>query len=128
LLIHGPIYVLTVDWLDDHMLLKDFRVYKLANEFSLDLGTLCTSKLEERLNNAWLSYEFLECVHEVYEYTSDGPDPNGLRHMLVEAARRNARELMGEDPFKRLIREGGDFAVDFLESIIRADNAITLSP
>jgi hypothetical protein len=110
------------------MLLKDFRVYKLANEFSLNLGTLCTSKLEERLNNAWLSYEFLECVHEVYEYTSDGPDPHGLRPMLVEAARRNARELIGEDSFRRLIREGGDFAVEFLESIIRADNAITLSP
>jgi hypothetical protein len=111
------------------MLLKDFRVYKLANEFYLsDIATLCTSKLEKRLNNAWLSYEFLECVHEVYEYTSDGIDPHHLRYILVEAARRNARELIEEKSFKELIRKGGDFAVDFLENIIRADNAITLSP
>jgi hypothetical protein len=107
------------------MLLKDFRVYKLANDFSLDIGTLCTSKLEERLNNAWLSYEFPECVHEVYECTSDGDDLHRLRYILVGAARRNAPELIEEDPFKRLIRECGDFAVDFLESIIRADNTIS---
>jgi hypothetical protein len=107
------------------MLLKDFRVYKLANDFSLDIGTLCTSKLEERLNNAWLSYEFLEYVHEVYDCTSDGNDLHRLRYILVGAARRNAPELIEEDPFKRLIRECGDFAVDFLESIIRADNTIS---
>jgi hypothetical protein len=107
-----------VNWLDDHVLLKDIRVYELAKKFNLPrLKMHCAYELEKRLSGDWSCDEFVECVHEVYEYTSDG-DPQHLRFVMVEAAKHCARELIENDIFEQLIREGGDFAFEFLKFLI----------
>jgi hypothetical protein len=118
LLVHDSICLLTVNCLDDHALLKDVRVYRLAGEFNMrGLRFRCGDKLEKQLGGDWSDDEFVECIREVYEYTSVD-DTDGLRCAVLETAKHNARELIEEAPFQQLIREGGDFALDFLESII----------
>ncbi|KAH8622012.1 hypothetical protein IG631_23407 [Alternaria alternata] len=41
-----------------------------------------------------------------------------MRSAVVEVAKVHARELGSKDVFKELIREGGDFAVQYLEGAI----------
>ena len=83
--------------------------------FLEDLKALCTSKLQQKLQDLWDSDLFPECVREIYAST---PNSNcAMRSAVVKVAKAHVRELGKKDIFKDLIREGGDFAIDYFESI-----------
>ena len=83
--------------------------------FLEDLKALCTSKLQQKLQVLWDSDLFSECVREIYAST---PNSNcSMRSAVVKVAKTHLRELGKKETFKDLIREGGDFAVDYFESI-----------
>jgi hypothetical protein len=102
---------------DDPALLKDARVYALADMFFLpDLKALCTLKLTDKLHDQWSSESFPDCIREIYESTPQSD--RTMKDAVVRVAKQHARELAEKDIFKDLIREGGDFPVDYLESLI----------
>jgi len=76
---------------------------------------LSTTKIRQKLKNLWACDSFPDCVREVYASTPDGD--RAMRSAVVEVASMHARELSKKAMFKDLIREGGEFAVDFVESI-----------
>jgi hypothetical protein len=83
--------------------------------FLEDVKALSTVKLQLKLQDLWTSDSFPDCVREVYASTPN--TDRGMRSAVVEVARVHASELCCKAIFKELIREGGDFAVDFFESI-----------
>jgi hypothetical protein len=82
--------------------------------------TLCIANLEKRLNNNWSSEEFEECLEELYEHTVYYTE---LMDIMVEAAKRNAHELIQDDSFRAMISGGGYFFVELLESYILVDSS-----
>ncbi|KAF2187414.1 hypothetical protein K469DRAFT_489988, partial [Zopfia rhizophila CBS 207.26] len=102
---------------DDPPLLKDPRVYALADMFFLDdLKALSTAKLQLKLQDLWTSDLFPECIREIYASTPD--NDRAMRAAVVEVASVHVHELGMKAIFKDLIREGGDFAVEYFESTI----------
>jgi hypothetical protein len=87
-----------------------------------DIKALSTAKLQIKLQDLWTSDSFPDCIREIYNST-----PNSdrlIRSAVVEVARVHAGELGCKDIFKDLIYEGGDFAVDFVESITQRKKKI----
>ncbi|KAH5617516.1 hypothetical protein HBI23_255110 [Parastagonospora nodorum] len=102
---------------DDPSLLKEPRVYALADMFFLeDLKALATVKLQQKLQDLWTSDSFPGCIREIYATTRE----NGcaMRSAVVEVATKHVSELGQKIVFKDLIREGGDFTVDYLTSVV----------
>src|SRR4051812_35515765 len=83
--------------------------------FLEDVKALSTAKLQLKLQGLWTSDSFPDCVREIYASTPNSD--RGMRSAVVEVARVHAGELCCKAIFKELIREGGDFAVDFFESV-----------
>lgn len=102
------------------------RVYALADMFFLDgLKDLSTAKLQQRLQCNWNSATFPDCAREVYACTRESD--REIRSAVANAARIHAQQLWNSAGFKDLIREGGDFAVDFAAPAIRSSHS-NLSP
>lgn len=86
--------------------------------FLLDnLKTLCLNKLKEKLSSLWSSEAFPECVREVYSATSSSGC--GMRSAVLQTAVAHARELGDEEAFKDLLREGGDFSLEYVDALTR---------
>jgi len=83
--------------------------------FLEDVKTLSTTKIQKKLQTLWECDSFPDCIREIYASTRD--NDRAMRSAVVEVARVHARELGKKVMFKDLIREGGEFAVDFFESI-----------
>ncbi|OCK74090.1 hypothetical protein K432DRAFT_410158 [Lepidopterella palustris CBS 459.81] len=99
---------------EDPKLFKDPRVYALADMFFLeDLKLLALKKFQEKLKDLWRSNLFPECVREVYRSTYKRD--RAMRSTVVEAAATYVRKLGTKGIFKDLIREGRDFAVDYIQ-------------
>ncbi|KAI0996794.1 hypothetical protein K3495_g11389 [Podosphaera aphanis] len=108
---------------DDPRLLIDVRVYALADKFSIEgLKTLSEIKFEKRIQDCQMDSAFITCVREVYKNTHSADSE--MRHVVVEAITSKSKE-MAKDPFKDgfqqnifrfrlLIREGGDFAEEYM--------------
>lgn len=104
---------------DDPILLKDPRVYVLADMFLLeDLKALSTIKLQEKLKELWMSDSFPECIREIYASISDSKSK--MRLVVVEIATAHAHELGKKEVFNDLLREGGDFAADYVGALTKA--------
>ncbi|KAI1005184.1 hypothetical protein K3495_g3029 [Podosphaera aphanis] len=107
-------------WTDDPHLLKDVRVYALADMFLIEsLKTLAQTRLAKKLECCHLDTPFIDCVREVYKTI---PTMNTKMHSaVVEVAvkqvkilRKNFDDKSASDQqrmsnFGELIREGGDF-------------------
>ncbi|KAH7119540.1 hypothetical protein B0J11DRAFT_582072 [Dendryphion nanum] len=107
---------LSKDFEDDSPLLKDPRVYALADIFFLkDLKTLSTTKLQRKLQDLWTSDSFPECIREVYASTPSSD--RAIRSTVVEVVSVRKLDLGKKAIFKDLIHEGGDFVVDYFERI-----------
>jgi hypothetical protein len=120
LVVYG-VSLLTAELPDGPLLLKDPRVYALADMFFLeDLKALCTVKLQQKLQDLWASDSFPECVREIYASTSDSDQT--MRSAIVEVVKIHVNELGEKAIFKDLIREGGDFTVDCFESVIFSES------
>ncbi|EUC27104.1 hypothetical protein COCCADRAFT_42063 [Bipolaris zeicola 26-R-13] len=57
-----------------------------------------------------------QCIREIYATTPE--NDLGMRSAVVEIAKVHVKALGSKDIFKNLIREGGDFAVQYFESVI----------
>jgi hypothetical protein len=84
--------------------------------FLEDLKALATAKLQQKLQHLWTSDSFPECIREIYATTPESD--RGMRSAVVEVAKKHVKELGKKVEFKDLIHEGGDFAVDFFESVV----------
>jgi hypothetical protein len=84
--------------------------------FLEDVKALATAKLKQRLQTLWTCDSFPDCIREIYASTPDSD--RAMRSAVVKVAKDHARELGKKAIFKDLIHEGGDFAVDFFESIM----------
>jgi hypothetical protein len=84
--------------------------------FLEDLKALATAKLEQKLQELWKSESFPECIREVYATTPESD--RTMRFAVVKIAKDHVRELGKKVAFKDLIHEGGDFAVDYFESVV----------
>ncbi|KAI0997271.1 hypothetical protein K3495_g10914 [Podosphaera aphanis] len=121
---------------DDVELLKHVRVYRLAENFGMeDLKGFAAKKFEAQLKGLpHLSKDtipqYAECVREIFATTKQ-PD-NALRKAVVIVAishsstlqspklGKYSSEVLQLDEFKALLREGGDFVMDYLKSVITA--------
>ncbi|USP81613.1 hypothetical protein yc1106_08887 [Curvularia clavata] len=102
---------------DDPALLKEPRVYALADMFFLkDLKTVTTAKLKKKLLNLWKDDSFADCIREIYATTRDSD--RAMRSAVVEIAKVHAKELVKKPAFTDLIHNGGDFAVQYFESVV----------
>lgn len=96
---------------DDPAMLKDPRVYYLAQIFLLeDLKEIALSKLKHRLKVSWQSEIFPVCVEEVYAVTGC---PSSMRLAVAQIAAGHEKELQKEETFLDLLHAGGNFVVDF---------------
>ncbi|KAF9728662.1 hypothetical protein PMIN04_012955 [Paraphaeosphaeria minitans] len=103
---------------DDPELLRDTRVYALADMLLLgDLKALCVAKFKDKVRNLWNSDSFPDCVQEVYATTSH--DDCNMRLAVLEVATAHARELRDKDIFTDLLREGGEFSVDYVNALTK---------
>jgi hypothetical protein len=102
---------------DDGKLSKHLRVYALANMFCIeDLKTISLNKFRRETSEGWDSNLFLECVWEIYHSTYGYP--RTIRPALVDVAVAHAREIAGKARFEDLVREGGDFVVEYVTRLL----------
>ncbi|KAI9903480.1 hypothetical protein N3K66_000009 [Trichothecium roseum] len=100
---------------DDEELIKDVRVYALADLFLMDdLKKQATRRLASRLEDARGDETLVHCIKEVYNFTSDDDSHEELRDLVSEKAYSAVRHLWKLDEFRELVRDGGDFVVDFV--------------
>ncbi|RMZ71006.1 BTB POZ domain [Pyrenophora seminiperda CCB06] len=75
-----------------------------------DLKALAAVLLQQKLQDLCTSKSFPECIREVYVTTLE--NDCAMRSAVIEVATEH------EDLFKDLIREGGDFPVDYFTSVV----------
>lgn len=102
---------------DDPELLKDPRVYFLADSFFLDeLKTLAQEKFMRKLDEIWVSEGFTGCVAEIYTKTTLETG-SGIRSAVINISVNHTNELLLRTTFVALIDGGGDFAVELLRAL-----------
>lgn len=101
--------------LDDSAMLKDPRVYALADMFFLrDLKLLALTKMKHRLKVGWQSKSFPVCVEEIYAITRSSCS---MRLAVAQIAAEHGKDLQKEEAFLGLLHGGGDFVVDFYKAL-----------
>ncbi|KAH6612379.1 hypothetical protein C7974DRAFT_77384 [Boeremia exigua] len=104
--------------IDNDALLIEPCVYALADMFFLeDLKALCVLKLRTKLKELWTSDEFPACIQKVYASTSDTNCE--MRFAVLESATTHAHDLSAKEGFRNLLREGGDFTVEYVNALNR---------
>lgn len=85
----------------------------LADYFLVEeLKTFALEKFKSKVKERWVSEAFVNCIGEIYSHTEQSY--SGLRSAAVEVARTHLTELWVKSPFQKLLRAGGDFAVDLM--------------
>jgi hypothetical protein len=80
-----------------------------------DLLSLSSAKFQQEVAKSLPSDMFQACVHELYVSTYEGS--HELRSAIVEAAIAQRKDPGVGETIKVLLREGGDFAVDYLAAL-----------
>ncbi|KAI1001652.1 hypothetical protein K3495_g6550 [Podosphaera aphanis] len=119
---------------DDPDFVKHVRVFSLADMFLIeDLKVLAENKLENALKSFQISKLFADCVRDVYDVT----EKNGKMRNIVTNASVTKLTALGKKQYgnsyqytipimleyeymQELIRDCGDFAVDFAITFCRA--------
>lgn len=92
-------------------------MYALADMFFLEsLKLLSKTKLQEKLDKLQTCDHLPECVREIYASTHEGDYK--MRSIIVQAAVSRRGELDEIDEFKDLLREGGQFVVDYVKALV----------
>jgi hypothetical protein len=91
--------------------------YLYTGDYSDDL------KLQRKLQDLWTCDSHQECIREIY--TSTPHSDLAMRYAVVEVAKVHTIELGEKAVFKDLIREGGDSAVQYFESVIFSASVMT---
>lgn len=98
---------------DDDDLLKDIRVYLLADFFLMDeLQDYAIKRFATTLDVVDISDGFVECVVEVYGCTTQSHCK--LRDVVISKACSHLESLWEKKPFRELVRNCGEFAVDLI--------------
>ncbi|KKP05169.1 hypothetical protein THAR02_02764 [Trichoderma harzianum] len=102
---------------DDEDLLKDIRVYELADYFQIEnLKQYAFLNFKARLKTLWVSDNIIDCIREVYKLPSNLS--YGMRIEIAKLARKHLVDLWDKKTFRNLIREGGQFVIDIMKDII----------
>ncbi|EFY89471.1 BTB/POZ domain-containing protein [Metarhizium acridum CQMa 102] len=110
---------------DDDELSKDVRVYQLADYFGVDgLKDDALQKFKAKITKLWVTELFVDCIRDVYQSTSD--EKCKMRQAVVDVVNQHRSELWQRRPFKDLVREGGDFAVDLMSKLLVEDEEKTV--
>lgn len=116
-----PIY--TTDWrflADDDDLLKDIRVYELADYFQIEnLKNYAFQNFKTRIKTLWVSENLIDCIQEVYKLPSNVS--YGIRTEIAKIVRKNLIDLWDRKAFRNLIREGGQFVIDIMKDLIAGE-------
>ena len=80
-----------------------------------DLKALCVGKLKSKVKTLWDGDSFPDCIREVYASTTDSNC--SMRLAVLEVATAHARELRDKETFTDLLREGGDFSVEYVDAL-----------
>lgn len=88
--------------------------------FLENLKALSVRKLEDKLESDWKDDCFPECIRKVYELTYNAD--SSMRSLVVEVATAHATELRKTELFTDLLKDGGDFAVDYTDALIKRVN------
>tara|TARA_R110002003_G_scaffold2979_1_gene24742 strand:+ start:7584 stop:7859 length:276 start_codon:yes stop_codon:yes gene_type:complete len=83
--------------------------------FLEDLKMLCVLKLQTKLKELWASDEFPTCIRKVYASTSHASFH--MRLAVLKSATAHAIDLSTKEVFTNLLREGGDFAVEYVNAL-----------
>ncbi|KAI1002052.1 hypothetical protein K3495_g6151 [Podosphaera aphanis] len=115
----------TTELTDDPELLKDVRVYGLADTFLIDgLKSLSETKFSKKIRGCKLDDAFATCVQEVYKTSTSGASQ--MRIDVVKVATKKSKLLAQEYMMDRekvsthenlkkvlsIVSEGGEFARD----------------
>lgn len=84
------------------------------------LKALSERKLEDKLKSDWTSDDFPDCIRKVYEFTYNVN--SNMRSIVVKVAVAHARELSKKETFTDLLKDGGDFAVEYTDALIKRMN------
>ncbi|KAI1001651.1 hypothetical protein K3495_g6548 [Podosphaera aphanis] len=115
----------TTEFSDDPDLLKDVRVYALADMFLIEpLKALAESKFVKRTQDYQLDDSFFACVREVYKSTcrQDSPMRRAVAVVAVNKSKKLAQNFINKsieekenlNKLRSLIGEGGSFAEDYM--------------
>jgi hypothetical protein len=83
--------------------------------FLEELKALCVFKLQTKLKDLWASDTFPLCIRKVYASTSH-TDCN-MRLAVLESVTAHADELIAKENFTDLLREGGEFVVEYANAL-----------
>lgn len=98
---------------DDDELLKDVRVYALANYFIVEgLKDFALQRFQAKVEKLWLSEKLVDCIRNIYDSTSD-PDCK-MRKTVVNTVYVHIDDLWQRKSLQDLLRDGGDFVVDLM--------------
>ncbi|KAL7810868.1 hypothetical protein V8C26DRAFT_409592 [Trichoderma gracile] len=101
---------------DDDELIKDIRVYQLADYFRVEgLRDYALHNFESKIKHLWVSEGFVDCIREVYGATDLGYE---MRKAILQVVRLHLGELWEKKAFRLLVREGGDFPMEILGGFI----------
>lgn len=104
--------------LDDEIIQRHIRVYSVAEAFCIDgLRRLST----ERFKQCMKKYEqmddnFVSCIRLIFQATT--VPQNELRKEAMDIVGSHALVLWQMNSFQLLVREGGDFVVDFAARLV----------
>ncbi|KAL6880824.1 hypothetical protein J3F83DRAFT_719954 [Trichoderma novae-zelandiae] len=108
----GPLGSIT----DDDELIKDIRVYQLADYFKVEgLKEYALQNFESKIKHLWVSEGFVDCIRDVYGATNLGYE---MRKAILQTARSHLGELWEKKAFRLLVREGGDFPMEVISGFI----------
>ncbi|KAL7622552.1 hypothetical protein AAE478_008059 [Parahypoxylon ruwenzoriense] len=99
--------------IDDDELIKHVRVYVTADFFLLDeLKAYALKRFKSKLQKLWVNKSLMDCIREIYSSTNESEVE--LRNAVVKVAKEHLNDLWPNKAFQALVREGGNFAVDFV--------------
>ncbi|KAL2008794.1 hypothetical protein VTN00DRAFT_6988 [Thermoascus crustaceus] len=102
---------------DDEELMKDARVYALADYFLMTaLKEYAFQRFQTKIQKLWISETFVDCILKVYRTTND--DDKRMRDSVVQVARTYVNQLWSNKRFQDLVQENGKFAVDLTATLI----------
>ncbi|OPB42614.1 hypothetical protein A0O28_0037330 [Trichoderma guizhouense] len=105
---------------DDDDLLKDIRVYELADYFQIEnLKNYAFQNFKTRIKTLWVSENLIDCIQEVYKLPSNVS--YGIRTEIAKIVRKNLIDLWDRKAFRNLIREGGQFVIDIMKDLIAGE-------
>jgi hypothetical protein len=90
---------------DDLELMKDARVYFLADSFCLeDLKKFSLGRFRSKFAAFWANDKLADCIREIYECTRR--EDGGIRIAVIDTVKQHCKDLLLSQPFEKLVEAG----------------------